>query len=541
MPHHSHPVWYDPTPPAREACVARYLLDRSSGENPNAPALVFEGMPVWSWEHLAGLVRRRARGLEALGIGKGDVVAVWLPNGPDLLITWMAANYIGAIFAPINVSYRGDILQHTLNISRAAMLFAHARLAERIAGLDLPHLRTLVCDGDFVSDAPGTTTIAPSALDNFGERPERDVSVEAIDPAAIIFTSGTSGPSKGVLCSYLQLYVGSTASFGYVQAEDRCFCYMPLFHIAAIASAYIVLVRGASLAVVERFQTDRFWQQVEELGCTALCGLFNSVIPFLAKQDPARRPPRRALGQTFVAPVSDDLRALATERGFDFFTAFNMSECPMPLVSEMNPNGGGGYCGRPRTGVQCRIVDTEGNAVAPNTTGELLVKVALEGELSLGYINDPDATARSRTGGWFRTGDAFYVDEAGSYHFVDRMKDTIRRRGENISSFEVEHVVRSHPLVRDAAAYAIADPLSGEEVMVAIQRNGGDLDPAELHEFCRERMAHFMLPRFVRFVAELPKTETGKVLKRALRSEGITEDTWDRERAGIRVKMEKLA
>lgn len=537
-PQQSHPIWYDPTPPDREACVARYLLDSLGGAD--APALVLEGAQVWSWEHFAKLVRRRARGLEALGIKKGDVVGVWLPNGPELLINWMAANYIGAIFAPINVSYRGEILQHTLNISRARILFVHRGLAARLLGLDLPYLGALVCDGEAGEVTPTAASFTPLRLDSFGERPERVETIEPADPAVIVFTSGTSGPSKGVLCSYLQLYVGSTASLGYVKADDRCFCYMPLFHIAAIASVYIALVRGASLAVVERFRTESFWAQVEELECTVLCGLFNSVIPFLAKQDPALRPSKRALSETFVAPVSDDLRALAEERGFKFFTAFNMSECPMPLVSDLNPQEAGGYCGRPRTGVECRIVGPDDRDVAPGVTGELLVKLRHPGELSLGYVNDPDATARSRLDGWFRTGDAFYADDSGGYHFVDRLKDTIRRRGENISSFEVEHVVRGHPLVRDVAAYAIADPLSGEEVMVAVQRKSADLNPAELHEFCRERMAHFMLPRFVRFVDELPKTDTGKVLKRLLRGDGVTADTWDRERAGIRVKTEQL-
>jgi crotonobetaine/carnitine-CoA ligase len=200
-----------------------------------------------------------------------------------------------------------------------------------------------------------------------------------------------------------------------------------------------------------------------------------------------------------------------------------------------------GSCGRPRPGVEARVVDANDCEVAPGEVGELIVRTDRPWAMNHGYYKNPAATAEAWRNGWFHTGDGFRRDEAGNFFFVDRMKDAIRRRGENISSFEVEAEVCAHPAVREAAAVAVKSEVSEDEVLIAVSlAEGAALDPAELIAFLRPRMAHFMVPRFVRIIDDLPKTPTQKVQKHLIRTEGVTDATWDREKAGIVIKRERL-
>ena len=217
-----------------------------------------------------------------------------------------------------------------------------------------------------------------------------------------------------------------------------------------------------------------------------------------------------------------------------------MTEISTPLVSGPNPSPVG-TCGRPRSGVDVRIVDEHDCEVEPGAVGELIVRTDRPWAMNHGYFRNPEATARAWRNGWFHTGDAFRVDAAGNYFFVDRIKDAIRRRGENISSFEVETEVGAHPAVKEAAAVAVASDEGEDEVLVAVSlADGARLDPEDLIRFLLPRMAHFMVPRYVRVVDELPKTPTQKVQKHVLRTEGLTADTWDRAAAGIEVKRERI-
>jgi crotonobetaine/carnitine-CoA ligase len=187
------------------------------------------------------------------------------------------------------------------------------------------------------------------------------------------------------------------------------------------------------------------------------------------------------------------------------------------------------------------VVDGNDNEVAPGAVGELIVRTALPWAMNHGYHKNPEATARAWRNGWFHTGDGFRVDEAGNFFFVDRIKDAIRRRGENISSFEVETEVCAYPAVREAAAVAVASDIAEDEVLVAVSlAQGHVLDPAALIDFLRPRLAHFMIPRYIRVLDDLPKTPTLKVQKHVLRAAGVTDDAWDREKAGIVVRRERL-
>ena len=232
--------------------------------------------------------------------------------------------------------------------------------------------------------------------------------------------------------------------------------------------------------------------------------------------------------------------AVGRRYGIDVYTVFNMTETSSPIISEPYPPGSG-TCGKVREGVEARVVDENDCEVGPGVTGELILRTDRPWAMNHGYYKNPEATAKAWRNGWFHTGDAFKYDENGYFYFVDRIKDAIRRRGENISSFEVESEVTAFAKVREAAAVPVPSELGEDEVMVVVAPvSDQQIDPKELFHFLEPRMAHFMLPRFIRIVDELPKTPTQKVQKNLLKEAGITPDTWDREAVGIKVKREKI-
>lgn len=240
-----------------------------------------------------------------------------------------------------------------------------------------------------------------------------------------------------------------------------------------------------------------------------------------------------------MIPLPENAGEFARRFGVTFWTMYNMTELNLPLMSGPDPQIAG-TCGRPRPGTELRIVDEFDRELPPGTVGELMVRCDSPWRLNSGYFRDPAATANAWRNGWFHTGDAMRRDEEGNYFFVDRLKDAIRRRGENISSYEVEVEILAHPSVRECAVVAV--PAASEDDVLAVVSPvpGRSIDPAELLEFLRPRLAHFMLPRYVRTLEELPHTPTQKIEKYRLRQEGVTADTWDRDRSGIRVRRDRI-
>jgi crotonobetaine/carnitine-CoA ligase len=269
--------------------------------------------------------------------------------------------------------------------------------------------------------------------------------------------------------------------------------------------------------------------------------LLGAMIPFLMKAPPTPRDRDHCLRQAVMVPLAEDAAEFTARFGVDIYTVFNMTEISCPILSERNPDAPK-TCGRVRAGFEARVVDDHDMEVPHGTVGELMVRADDPWTMNHGYNANPEATARAWRNGWFHTGDAFRRDEVGNFFFVDRMKDAIRRRGENISSFEVEVEIGAHPKVRETAVVGVPSEFGEDEVMAIVAPvPGGEIDPVEIISFLTPRLPHFMVPRYIRFMADLPKTPTQKIEKHLLRQQGITEDTWDRERAGIRLKREKLA
>jgi crotonobetaine/carnitine-CoA ligase len=359
--------------------------------------------------------------------------------------------------------------------------------------------------------------------------------VEPWDANYILLTSGTTGPSKAVVCTYVQAWSGSAMGMDYFDADDRLLANLPLFHVSGAGAVLDRLAKGGTCVLYDGFKPATFWDTVRRFNITGCC-LVGAMTQFLLRQPPSERDRDHPLRNVITVPWNQDSRAVAERYGLQMHTAFNMTELAVPIRSAANPEQLG-TCGRPRPGIEARIVDAHDMAVPDGEVGELVLRASRPWEITQGYYRNPQATAEAWRNGWFHTGDAFRRDAAGDYFFVDRIKDAIRRRGENISSFEVEAEALCHPAVLEAAAVAVPSEDSEDEVLLVVTANAGHaVDPLALLHFLAPRMAHFMLPRYIRVVPEMPKTPTAKIEKHRLRGEGVTPDTWDREAHGLTVR-----
>ncbi|WP_281017747.1 MULTISPECIES: AMP-binding protein [unclassified Minwuia] len=536
------PETTDPRIPSRDQVVVRDLVERWNREAPEKVFAVLDDGSTWTYAELRDLVIQTALGLQQQGVKQGDHVIVWLPNTPANVRIFLALNYIGAVYVGINTSYRGNLLAHVVNISDARLIVAHADLAPRLSEVDTAKLERLICVGDAVTvEGLDCTTYDAALLPTSGTLAAPERSIEPWDPHQIIFTSGTTGPSKAVLCSYLHIYSNAgPESWPCITGEDRYLVNLPLFHIGGTGITYNMLVRGGSITLVERFDTASFWDVIRRTETTATF-LLGVMAQFIEKIPPAPDDADNPLRVMFMVPLAGDIKAFAKRFGVEVYTIFNMTEVSTPIFSEPNPEIRG-TCGKARDGVEVRLVDDNDCEVPVGEIGEMMIRTDRPWGMNSGYYNNPEATAKAWRNGWFHTGDAFRMDAEGNFYFVDRMKDAIRRRGENISSFEVEADVGAHPAVREVAAIAVPNEMSEDEVMVVVAPvEGQKIDPVDLIEFLRPRMAHFMVPRYIRIVDELPKTPTAKVQKAMLREEAVTPDTWDREAAGIRLKGDRFS
>jgi carnitine-CoA ligase len=529
---------YDPRMPDRKQCVQGYQIEHWANEKPDHIAVVFHGGESWTWKQTLAMTQRAAQGFMNRGVKKGDHVLSWQPNSKEAILTWFGLNYLGAVYVPLNTAYKGKILQHLVTLSDASLMVCHVDLAPHLNDIDTGMLTDIIVT-EGVVDIRGLTTHSGQTL-----LPEQrlikmpDV-VEPWDTQYIIFTSGTTGPSKAVLSSYAHGYSMGPEAHDYIDGDDRTLVNLPMFHAGGTVFFNMALATGGSIYLDTHFKTDEFWQTVRQHNITAAC-LVAAMNPFLLKLPASSLDKEHALRKVICVPWNEDAMALGLRHGFDTRTCFNMTEISNPMVSDIHP-AQIGTCGKVREGVEARVVDENDCEVAPGEIGELILRTDRPWAMNHGYYKNPEATANAWRNGWFHTGDGFKYDADGLFYFVDRIKDAIRRRGENISSFEVESEITSFAAVKEAAAIPVPSDLGEDEVMIIVSPvEGEEIVPADLYRFLEPRMPYFMLPRYIRIVAELPKTPTQKVQKHLLKKDGITTDTWDVEVAGIRKKHNRV-
>jgi crotonobetaine/carnitine-CoA ligase len=508
-------------PNARE-CVLGRALDRHAGQRPHAVMAVFDDGRTWTWEQARDAVRATAGALSARGVRAGDLVGMWLPNCEAAIRVWWAVNWLGASLVPVNTAYRGPVLEHVLRDSGIRLLIAHPDLIPRLSDVDTT-----------------VTAITPNELASSPGHVKDPVACQPWDLQCVIYTSGTTGPSKGVKVSYAQAFTSMRAAYAYLTPADRFLVNLPLFHVSGIGGALTAVMTGGSFALVPGFSTSTFWDVMRATECTSLV-LMGVMATFLLKAPPRPDDRDNPLRTVLMVPLAVDSAEFSERFGCDVWTVFNMTEISSPLVAGPQP-APIGTCGQVRAGIEARLVDEHDQDVPDGQLGELILRADDPWTMTEGYLNNPAATAAAWRNGWFHTGDAFRRDAAGNYFFADRIKDAIRRRGENISSYELEAVVATHPAVREAAAVAVPSPVGEDDVLVVVAPvEGAALDPEDLLRFLVPRLPHYMVPRYVRVVAELPKTPTAKVRKHLLRSDGVTAGSYDREEHGFAVAREHL-
>jgi len=500
--------------PLRECTIPGMLLARAA-LTPEARLLVCGDLERTAAE-MVDAVASAAGALAARGLTRGDRVALIATNRVELLDLVLGAGWLGAIAVPINTAARGTQLHHILANSQARLLVVESEFQPHLA--DLPAL----------PDLEGTWVLGSETATMGDPVPPADIAPG--DPAAILYTSGTTGVSKGVVCPHAQFWwwgCNVSEQIG-ITSDDVLHTCLPLFHTNALNAFSQALVSGATYVLGGRFSASRFWSQMVQSGATVTY-LLGAMVGILDSQ-PQSQLDRAHRVRLALSPATPG-RLLAPFRqrfGVALLDGYGSTETNAVVATrpgEERP----GYVGKLQPGFQMRVVGADGADVPPGTPGELLLRSDQPFAFASGYFRMPDATTAAWQDLWFHTGDRVAVEDDGSIRFVDRIKDVIRRRGENISSVEVEDVLRAHPAVADVAVYAVDSELGEDEVMAAVvAKEASQLDFEDLVEFCRPRIAAYAIPRFLLRLESLPLTENGKVRKPELRSRG-TGGAWDRQ------------
>ncbi len=526
---------------AWEDRVLGALVARQARLHGDRPFLVFRDRQV-TFSELDARSSAAAHHLARLGIGHGDRVAIMLPNCPEYLYLWFGLARLGAIEVPLNTAHRGDLLGYMLEQAEVRLVVIQDALLDRLEQIPerLSRVERVVVaseSGRLPSSALGRPLV-PLAEVLEGTHAAPDVTVKPSDIFCFMFTSGTTGPSKAAMLPH----AAATAfipvhleACGYT-TEDVLYTCLPLFHgNAQMLSTVPALVAGARLHLAERFHASTFWEEMARAGATAF-NYIGGMLTMLYKQPPSPADRAHRARIAFGAAAPANLWAAIEERfGVTIIEGFGLTESGAVLCN-YGPERRAGSIGRPTRLYDVRVVDEEDREVPPGVIGEIVSRPNTPHSMAAGYYRMPEKTLEAFRNLWFHTGDLGHRDADGYFYFVDRKKDAIRRRGENISSFEVEKVVNAHPKVEECAALAHPSELGEDEVrVVVVLREGETLAPEDLLAWCEPRMAYFMVPRFVEFRASLPKTPTARVEKYRLRQDGLGPGAWDREQAGYRL------
>ena len=512
------------------------MLQAQAAKHGTKP-LVQSGGKSWSFADAPQLAARAAGRLHEAGVRPGDRVALICENRPEFIEIFLGTAWLGAILVPINTASRGLQLRHILENSGARLLVIEAAL---MSALDHVDLATLPVQAIWIIDQPNCappSAVPVQALPPLGEAVAAGPARPS-DALAILYTSGTTGPSKGVCCPHAQFFwwgVNTAHLLGVGESDVLCTT-LPLFHTNALNTFFQAMLTGATASFESRFSASAFWTTLAERKATVTY-LLGAMVPILLSRDPHPDERRHDTRIALAPGVPGHFHAEFTKRtGIGLLDGYGSTETNFVIGTPLSGQKPG-TMGRIFEGFAARVVDDDDNEVPDGTPGELILRAEAPFAFGTGYFGTPEKTVEAWRNLWFHTGDRVIREADGYYRFVDRLKDAIRRRGENVSSFEVEQVLLSHPEIATAAAFPVRSELAEDEVMAAIVLQAGStLDPVAVIRFCETRMPYFAVPRFLEFVDTLPATENGKIQKYKLRERGITEQTWDREAAGSTVR-----
>jgi carnitine-CoA ligase len=512
----------------------RDLVERRGRDDRDRPFCFF-GDSVMTFGMLDTASNQLANSLSDLGIGRGDRVAVMLPNHPDHVDTIIALAKLGATHVPVNVHAKELGLRYQLEHSELRAVIADARYqAELSRALHGVAVDTLVWRGQALGDDDGRSR-AFEALASAGTDHPPASSPDTDHVVAIMYTSGTTGPPKGVMLSNAMYQAaGRTAALvADVRPGDVVFLWEPLYHIAGVQAVTLCLQRGVSCALVERFSASTFWDQVRRYGATQihyLGGVLGLLMKQPARTDDMENPARIAWG----AAASPDMWPRFEQRfGVRIRECYGLTEGAS--FTTANLAGKVGSIGKPIEDFEVRIVDDDGRPVPDGQHGEIVQRERTPGLLMKGYFRDAEGTRRALRDGWLHTGDLGYRDSEGFFYFAGRRKDRIRRRGENVSAWEIERAVSSCPGVEECAVIGIASELADDEIKLFVRPAAGTtVGPLDVIRWCEARLAYFQVPRYVAFIDAFPKTPSERIRKDELPRS--VDGCWDLEQSGHRLR-----
>ncbi|NUW39435.1 AMP-binding protein [Nonomuraea rhodomycinica] len=501
-----------------------------------APGKVF--LRTEQGDHTYAEVQRRAGALAAdlggHGIEPGEPVVALMENSAELVFTWFAVNWLGAVHVPVNTALIGRGLAHTFQVTGARVAVVDAGLLPNLLAVaaDLPRLTTIIVHGAFRRPPDGADlpvlVAYPGAPTSAGH--PVPVPVDDLAPAMMLFTSGTTGPSKACVLSHRyvvrqgQLHAGN---LGFT-ADDVLYCPFPLFHVdAATLTVMAALATRATAAIGRRYSTSGFWAEVRRFEATVM-NFMGATLAMLWKQPAAASDRDHRIRLGWGVPMPDWKAGWEERFGFPLYEIYGLTDGGICVYDPLDAPKRPGSCGRPIPEYDLAIADESGSPLPPGEIGEILIRAREPGLIMSGYHAMPDATAAAFHGDWLRTGDLGRQDADGFLYFAGRAKDAIRRRGENISAYEVEQVLESHPAVLEASAVGVPSELTEEDVKACVVlRPGASVTAAELVDHCARAAARHMVPRYVEFLPALPKTPTQKIEKFRLKQRGITPQTHD--------------
>jgi crotonobetaine/carnitine-CoA ligase len=501
------------------------LLRDGAERHGNRPAILFEEKTV-SYGDLFEEVRRFAAGLSALDVGEHDIVASVMDNSWSTILAWLGVNALGAADVPINPQYRGELLHYLLQDSGATAVICDAAYLPAIVELGerLPSLRLAIVHGEAAGIA-GTERLRIVPFDQV-DGPAGDNADAATPERIILYTSGTTGPSKGVIHTQrsslvLSRYNAKVLQYG---PEDRLLNFFPLYHQNARYTGVLpALCTGASIRMERRFSSSNFWNTCRNDGTTAF-NYLGSVLRMILNVTPDNFGPRdHTLRKAFGAGAAPAIWKEFDERlGIKFAETYGLTEAPMSTINDgltgrPSPIGS---AGRATELFEIAVVDEADNFVAPGTIGEIVMRPRQPDVMMAGYLNKDAATVAAFRNLWFHSGDRGRLSAEGDLYFEERGKDSIRRRGENISAWEVESILDQHPDVAESAVYGVKSDEADEEVCAAIVLKRTDADLREIIAFAQARLPRYAVPTLMRVLADLPRTPTEKVQKAELRKEG---------------------
>ena len=476
---------------------------------------------------------RAANGLAAQGARPGDGIAILMTSCPEYLYLFYGMPRGGFYSVPINVALKGDGLKYILTNSDVKYLVVDDALYPKIEELASPvgAIEKVFVRRTTDEPLPPGTLDLETLLDASPERPAHQMDPDAI--TYLMYTSGTTGFPKGVVnrnrSGNLEGFMMLSSIL--VKPDDTLYTCLPLFHAnALILTAGFSMCAGVPFGLEKKFSASKFWEPIRRYGVTQFNGL-GAMIPILMKQpekpDDADNPVRMVISAACPANL---WRPFEKRFGLTIWEAYGAVDGGGVMIFNFG-TAPVGSIGKPMPGTEWRLVGDNENDVPKGEIGELITKVQDKKTRSVEYYKNPEASAAKIKGDWLHSGDLFYTDEEENLYFVDRKTDSMRRRGENISSWEVENTIEKHPAVAECAAFGVPSELGEDDVMIWVKpREGGKLDLKDLMRHCAENMAYFMVPRYVDVVDEIPRTGTLRVTKGDMKKRGVTERTWDREK-----------